>query len=116
LGVQLLGTTPLLRQYFPKGLDLNNVEATDLRKAVDDINDRPRAVLEWASAATTFASLQAAAALQLASVSTPTWPLPNQVPLVPLPTTGDNPQRLSTAPAAKGATPRLPNPAVNNPN
>ena len=98
----------LLRQYFPKGLDLNTIDAADLRQAVDDLNDRPRAVLGWASAATKFASLQAAAALQLASVSAPTGSLSNQVPRVPLPTNGDNPQRLSTAPAARGATPTAP--------
>jgi IS30 family transposase len=105
----------LLRQYFPKGLDLNTVDAADLRRAVDEINHRPRAVLGWASAATTFASLQAAAALQLASVSAPTGSLPSQVPSVLLPTNGDNPQKLSTAPAATGATPTAPNSAVDNP-
>ena len=51
----------LLRQYFPKGLDLNIIDSADLRRAVNEINDGPRAVLGWASAATKFASLQAAA-------------------------------------------------------
>lgn len=106
----------LLRQYFPKGLDLNTIEAADLRQAVDDINDRPRAVLEWASAATKFASLQVAAALQLASVSAPTGSLSNQVPRVPLPTNGDNPQRLSPLRRPRELPRRLLNSAVDNPN
>ncbi len=72
MGVQLPGTTPLLRQYFPKGLDLNTIDAADLRQAVDDINDRPRAVLGWASAATRFASLHAVAGLEDAAVPAPT--------------------------------------------
>lgn len=75
----------LLRQYFPKGIDLNNIEATDLRQAVDDINDRPRAVLGWASAAVCFASLKSTAFLELVSVSDSTESLSNQVPQVLLP-------------------------------
>ena len=32
----------LLRQYFPKGLDLAEITDTDLQAAVDQLNDRPR--------------------------------------------------------------------------
>jgi IS30 family transposase len=47
LGVQLLGTTPLLRQYFPKGTDLSIHSATDLDWVALELNDRPRKRLEF---------------------------------------------------------------------
>lgn len=52
----------LLRQYFRKGDDLSTVEPADVLFAADEINSRPRAVLDWASATARFAVYQAAAA------------------------------------------------------
>jgi IS30 family transposase len=87
----------LLRQYFRKGTDLRALDEAEVRRAVDEINDRPRAVLGWASAATRFAAFQALAALEDPAVS-----LPTGVYMVPLPTTtGDNPHGFSTATAAR---------------
>ncbi len=51
----------LLRQYFRKGADLSTVEQAEVRFAADEINGRPRAVLNWDSAAVRFASLTVAA-------------------------------------------------------
>jgi IS30 family transposase len=62
-------TTPLLRQYFRKGADLSTVEQAEVRFAADEINGRPRAVLDWDSATARFASLQTVAALQTKAVS-----------------------------------------------
>ncbi|MDQ0678729.1 IS30 family transposase [Arthrobacter pascens] len=53
----------LLRQYFRKGADLSTVEQAEVRFAADEINGRPRAVLDWDSATARFASLQTVAAL-----------------------------------------------------
>lgn len=39
----------LIRQYFPKGSDLRNVLAFDLKHAMDRINNRPRKVLSYRS-------------------------------------------------------------------
>lgn len=46
----------LLRQYFPKGADLRTVGQAEVRFAADEINGRPRAVLDWDSAAAWFAT------------------------------------------------------------
>jgi hypothetical protein len=62
LGVQLLGTTPLLRQYFRKGEDLSTVEPADVLFAAEEINSRPRAVLDWSTASAKFAAYHRAAA------------------------------------------------------
>lgn len=51
----------LLRQYFRKGADLSSVEPAEVQFAADEINGRPRAVLDWSSAAARFALYQAAA-------------------------------------------------------
>lgn len=51
----------LLRQYFRKGADLSTVEPAEVLFASDEINRRPRAVLDWSSATARFALYQAAA-------------------------------------------------------
>jgi hypothetical protein len=53
-GVQPLGVTPLLRQYFPKGTDLSRWSATDLEADALAINNRPRKVLGWKTPAEVF--------------------------------------------------------------
>jgi transposase, IS30 family len=53
----------LRRQYFRKSADRSTVEQADVRFAADEINGRPRAVLEWDSATARFAYLQTVAAL-----------------------------------------------------
>ena len=40
-------TNGLIRQYFPKGTDFNNVNAYEVRKVQDRLNGRPRNVLNW---------------------------------------------------------------------
>jgi len=40
-------TNGLLRQYFPKGTDLNLHSADDLAAVVKTLNARPRKVLGW---------------------------------------------------------------------
>lgn len=40
-------TNGLIRQYFPKGTDFNQVSARELRKVQDRLNGRPRNVLNW---------------------------------------------------------------------
>jgi IS30 family transposase len=52
----------LLRQYFRKGDDLSAVDPEDVLFAADEINGRPRAVLDWSSATARFAVYHAAAA------------------------------------------------------
>ncbi len=37
----------LLRQYFPKGTDFKTVSEISLRKAVDQINNRPRMIFGY---------------------------------------------------------------------
>ncbi len=40
-------TNGLLRQYFPKGIDLSGVSVEDLETAADGLNGRPRKTLGW---------------------------------------------------------------------
>lgn len=39
---------PLLRDYFPKGMDLRQVTPEELARVAEEINDRPRKTLGWA--------------------------------------------------------------------
>ena len=40
-------TNGLLRQYFPKGTDLNTYGPEDLEHVVQELNARPRKTLNW---------------------------------------------------------------------
>ena len=42
-------TNGLLRQYYPKGTDFNKVTEEDLKRVQDQLNKRPRKVLNWDS-------------------------------------------------------------------
>ena len=46
-GVQLLGSTPLLRQFFPKGTDLSCWSAEEIEAVAHALNTRPRKSLDW---------------------------------------------------------------------
>jgi transposase, IS30 family len=41
-------TNGLLRDYFPKGVDLADISPEGLQRVADEINDRPRKTLGWA--------------------------------------------------------------------
>ena len=40
-------TNGLLRQYLPRGQDLSNKSPGDLQQIADELNSRPRKVLDW---------------------------------------------------------------------
>jgi transposase, IS30 family len=42
-------TNGLLRQYFPKGEDLNQYSAEDLNRVASELNGRPRQTLHWST-------------------------------------------------------------------
>lgn len=42
-------TNRLLRQYFPKGMDLRKAKECELQRALREINSRPRKTLNWKS-------------------------------------------------------------------
>ena len=52
-------TNGLLRQYFPKGTDLSVYSAKHLRAVEDELNNRPRLVLDDRTPAQLFATLLA---------------------------------------------------------
>ncbi|MDQ6747763.1 MAG: IS30 family transposase [Candidatus Dormibacteraeota bacterium] len=52
----------LLRQYFPKGTDLNQITKERLDFVAAELNGRPRQVLDWASAAEVYSGLLVASA------------------------------------------------------
>ncbi|WP_425457972.1 IS30 family transposase [Actinotalea subterranea] len=52
-------TNGLLRQYFPKGTDLSRHTPTDLQAVADELNARPRAVLDHRPPAVLFSALLA---------------------------------------------------------
>jgi IS30 family transposase len=41
-------TNGLLRDYFPKGIDLDHISSEELQRVADELNDRPRKTLGWA--------------------------------------------------------------------
>ena len=47
-------TNGLLRQYFPKGTDLSTISKYRLQKVQDELNERPRHVLDYKSPAEVF--------------------------------------------------------------
>lgn len=47
-------TNGLVRQYFPKGTDFSKVTASEIRKAQDQINGRPRRCLDYMTPAEVF--------------------------------------------------------------
>ena len=55
-------TNGLLRQYLPKGVDLSTYTPEQLRLIADELNDRPRHTLKWASPAQTLTRLLSDAA------------------------------------------------------
>lgn len=50
-------TNGLIRQYFPKGTDFNNVSAYEIRKVQDRLNGRPRKILDARTPFETFNEL-----------------------------------------------------------
>ena len=52
----------LLRQYFPKGTDLNKIPYSHLQHVAAEMNGRPRKILNWRTPAEVYADLIATAA------------------------------------------------------
>jgi len=50
-------TNGLLRQYFPRGTDLNKYSAHQIKLIQDEFNDRPRKALDWYSPHECFSKL-----------------------------------------------------------
>ncbi|MCM0750323.1 transposase, partial [Lacticaseibacillus paracasei] len=47
-------TNGLIREYFPKGTDLDELTDQDIAKFVRDLNNRPRKVLVWKTPSEVF--------------------------------------------------------------
>ncbi|KON39050.1 transposase [Lactiplantibacillus plantarum] len=47
-------TNGLIREYFPKGTDLNDLNDQEIIAFVTDLNNRPRKVLGWKSPSEVF--------------------------------------------------------------
>ena len=54
-------TNRLLRQYFPKGMDLRKATERELKFALNEINSRPRKTLNWKSPSDYLHELKCAA-------------------------------------------------------
>lgn len=50
-------TNGLLRQYFPKGSDLSRFSAAHIEEVANELNDRPRKVLNWETPAERLSAL-----------------------------------------------------------
>lgn len=50
-------TNGLLRDYFPKGIDLSGISPEELQRVADELNDRPRKTLGWARPADLIANV-----------------------------------------------------------
>jgi IS30 family transposase len=50
-------TNGLIRQYFPKGTDFNQVPRHELRRVQTELNQRPRKTLNWETPEESFATL-----------------------------------------------------------
>jgi transposase, IS30 family len=55
-------TNGLLRQYFPKSTDLTGVTAAHLDTVADELNGRPRKILDYMTPSEKFAELVASTA------------------------------------------------------
>jgi len=54
-------TNGLLRQFFPKGCDFRNITDKDVAKAVRNLNNRPRKILNYQTPKEVFTSAQGGA-------------------------------------------------------
>lgn len=50
-------TNGLIRQYFPKGTDFNKISIEEIKFAQEELNNRPRKVLDWESPKDEFRKL-----------------------------------------------------------
>ncbi len=50
-------TNALIRQYFSKGTDFTKISREQLKEVQDELNDRPRKILEWRTPHEKFAEL-----------------------------------------------------------
>ena len=50
-------TNGLLRQYFPKGTDLSGYSPAHLQQVSNELNARPRKILDWRTPTAVLASL-----------------------------------------------------------
>lgn len=57
-------TNGLLRQYFPKGSDLSKIPYAELKRVQDELNNRPRKILNWQTPNEVMAKLMSSVALE----------------------------------------------------